>query len=108
MVVSEADTAKMNPVDPQAWVTDVLTRIAEHPAPRSTSSCRGTGRGTPPLAAGRPELAAIGAVSTIAHVANMLGENEDWLYDLSIECLRQIIADHRASGNAPPQMKSAK
>jgi len=27
-------TAKMNDVDPQAWLTDVLTRIAEHPAHR--------------------------------------------------------------------------
>ena len=27
-------TAKMNGVDPQAWLTDVLTRIAEHPANR--------------------------------------------------------------------------
>jgi hypothetical protein len=25
-------TAKMNGVDPQAWLADVLTRIAEHPA----------------------------------------------------------------------------
>ena len=27
-------TAKMNDVDPQAWLADVLTRIAEHPAQR--------------------------------------------------------------------------
>jgi hypothetical protein len=27
-------TAKMNDVDPQAWLADVLTRIAEHPAHR--------------------------------------------------------------------------
>lgn len=27
-------TAKMNGVDPQAWLTDVLARIAEHPANR--------------------------------------------------------------------------
>jgi len=27
-------TAKMNGVDPQAWLTDVLARIAEHPAKR--------------------------------------------------------------------------
>jgi transposase len=27
-------TAKMNDVDPQAWLTDVLSRIAEHPAQR--------------------------------------------------------------------------
>jgi len=27
-------TAKMNDVDPQAWLADVLIRIAEHPAHR--------------------------------------------------------------------------
>jgi len=27
-------TAKMNGVDPQAWLTDVLSRIAAHPAYR--------------------------------------------------------------------------
>jgi transposase len=27
-------TAKMNGVDPQAWLTDVLSRIAAHPAHR--------------------------------------------------------------------------
>lgn len=27
-------TAKLNDVDPQAWLTDVLTRIAETPASR--------------------------------------------------------------------------
>jgi hypothetical protein len=27
-------TAKMNDVDPQAWLADVLTRIAEHPVHR--------------------------------------------------------------------------
>jgi transposase len=25
-------SAKMNDIDPQAWLTDVLARIAEHPA----------------------------------------------------------------------------
>ena len=77
-------------------------------------------------------VAAIVAVFTIGYVANMLGEDEDWLHDLSIdmfpedgrlyvygigvdgvtafteygiECLRQIIADERAAGNAPPQVK---
>ena len=80
-------------------------------------------------------MAAIAAVFTIGHVAQMLGENEDWLHDLSIdmfpedgclhvygvgddgvtafteygiECLQQIIADERAAGNAPPQVKSTK
>jgi len=27
-------TAKMNDVDPQAWLADVLARIADHPANR--------------------------------------------------------------------------
>jgi transposase len=27
-------TAKMNDVDPQLWLADVLTRLAEHPAHR--------------------------------------------------------------------------
>jgi transposase len=27
-------TAKINHVDPQAWLADVLARIAEYPAPR--------------------------------------------------------------------------
>ena len=79
-------------------------------------------------------LAAIASVFTIGHVANMLGENEDWLFELSIdmfpedgclwvygvgedgvpaftrdgiECLQQIIADERAASRAPPQVKPA-
>jgi hypothetical protein len=77
-------------------------------------------------------LAAISAVFTISHVAKMLGEDEDWLHDLSldmfpedgclwvygvgedgtpaftqfgIECLKQIIADERAASRAPPELK---
>ena len=80
-------------------------------------------------------LAAIAAVSTIGYVADRLGEDEDWLHKLSIdmfpedgclrvyglgedgvtafteygiECLRQIIADEKAAGRAPPQVKSPK
>ena len=72
-------------------------------------------------------VAAISAVFTIGYVANQLGEDADWLFDLSIdmfpedgclwvygvgedgvpafteygiECLRQIIAD--AAGHGPP------
>src|SRR6202051_4710 len=78
-------------------------------------------------------LAAIAAVFTIGYVANMLGEDEDRLYELSIdmfpedgclrvygvgedgvtafteygiECLKQIIADERAAGTAPPKARS--
>ena len=77
-------------------------------------------------------VAASAAVFTIGYVANRLGEDEDWLYELSIdmfpedgclrvygvgedgvtaftrdgiECLQQIIADERAARRAPPQVK---
>ena len=79
-------------------------------------------------------MAAIAQVFTIGYVASLLGEDQDWLYDLSvdmfpedgclwvygvgedgvpaftsdgIENLRQIIADQRAAGRAPPQVKVA-
>lgn len=75
-------------------------------------------------------MAGIPFVFTIARVAEMLGEDEDWLHELSIamdpedghlwvhdvgdrqvpaftehgiECLQQIIADERAAGRAPPK-----
>jgi hypothetical protein len=84
---------------------------------------------------GRLIVAAISAVFTIGYIANQLGEDADWLFDLSIdmfpedgclwvygvgedgvpafteygiECLRQIIADERAAGRAPPQAQSPK
>ena len=73
-------------------------------------------------------MAGISHVFTIARVAEMLGEDEAWLHELSIgldpedgclwvydingdgvqaftqygiECLKQIIADHIADGRAP-------
>jgi hypothetical protein len=78
-------------------------------------------------------LAAISAAFTIGYVANRLGEDEDWLFDLSsdmfpgdgclwvygvgedgvpaftrdgIECLQQIIADKKAAGRAPNRPNS--
>jgi hypothetical protein len=74
-------------------------------------------------------MAGIPFVFTIARVAEILGEEEDWLCELSmgldpedgclwvldiddrevkafteygIECLKQIVADQRADGSAPP------
>ena len=79
-------------------------------------------------------VAAISAVFTIGYVANLLGEDEDWLFDLSIgmepedgslwvygigedgvpaftrddiDNLRETIADERAAGRGPP-LKPAK
>ena len=77
---------------------------------------------------GRLIVAAISAVFTIGYVANLFGEDEDWLFDLSIgmepedgslwvygvgedgvpaftrdgiDNLRYIIADKKAAGNEP-------
>ena len=36
-------TAKLNDIDPQAWLADVLERIADHPIQRLPSFCPGTG-----------------------------------------------------------------
>jgi hypothetical protein len=74
-------------------------------------------------------LAAIAHVFTIGYVANQLGEDKDWLFELSVDMfpedgclwvhgvgedgvpaftkdgidnLRQIIADQRAAGRKPP------
>jgi hypothetical protein len=78
-------------------------------------------------------MAGISSVFTIARVAEMLGEDEEWLDDLSmgldpedgclwvhdindrevqaftqygIECLQQLIADERAAGTAPKSRKA--
>ena len=36
-------TAKLNDIDPQAWLADVLDRLPDHPASESTSFCHGIG-----------------------------------------------------------------
>ncbi|CCE07223.1 hypothetical protein BRAS3843_2000009 [Bradyrhizobium sp. STM 3843] len=36
-------TAKLNDIDPQAWLADVLTRLLDHPAARSPNCFHGTG-----------------------------------------------------------------
>ena len=80
-------------------------------------------------------MATIAHVFTISYVANLLGEDEDWLFELStdifpedgclwvygvgedgvpaftkdgIENLRQIVGEQRAAGREPPQVKPAK
>jgi hypothetical protein len=78
---------------------------------------------------------AISAVFTIGYVAQQLGEDEDWLHELAIDLfpedgclwvygvgedgapafteggiahLRQIIADEKAAGRAPPRVNPPK
>jgi hypothetical protein len=79
-------------------------------------------------------LPAISAVFTIGHVAKILGEDEEWLWELSndmepedgclwaygigedgvraftkfgIECLQDLINDQRAAGAAPKPADAA-
>ena len=78
-------TAKLNNVDPQAWLADVLARIAEHgQQDRRTlavelAAALGTTQSSGLI------VAAIAAVVTIGYVANLLGEDENWLHELSID-----------------------
>ncbi len=71
-------TAKMNNIDPQAWLADVLARIAGHPVQRldellpwnwHTSSAQAS--------QARLTMARIGYVFTISRVAEMLDEDEE-------------------------------
>jgi hypothetical protein len=82
-------SAKMNGIDPQAWLADVLARIAGHPAHRLDEFCRGIGgRRRPRSLPSQPDVAPvnkIGHVYTIPRVAEMLGEDEDWLGDVANE-----------------------
>ena len=82
-------TAKMNGVDPQAWLADTLERIATHPAHRLDELLpwNWTPR-VPRLPPWRPDLEPVNKVHhvhTIARVAEMLGEDEDWLWDVASE-----------------------
>ena len=47
------ETAEMNNVDPEAWLTWVLERIADHRLTPSTNLCRGTG--SPKTSKTRPD-----------------------------------------------------
>ncbi len=51
-------TAKMNEVDPQAWLADVLARIADHPANRIDDLMPWNWKSAPTLAAENPGQAA--------------------------------------------------
>ena len=119
-------TAKMNDIDPQAWLADVLARIAEHPAHRLDELLPWNWRPATGDQPGSLTMAGIPHVFTISHVAEMLGEDEEWLREISInmdpeegslwvigvgedgcpafteygiECLKQIIIEERRSAS---------
>ena len=78
-------SAKLNDVDPRAWLADVLARISDHPASRIHELL--------PLALGPGQascsrgltMAAPSYVFTIARVAKLLGEPEELLHDIAMD-----------------------
>lgn len=113
-------TAKLNNVDPLAWLTDVLARIADIPQSRLPELLPWEWKNINPKALAASAMAAISYVFTIRRAAQILGRDEDLLWDLSdqlepedgklwvndvdgaqtlafsefgIETLREIIAD---------------
>ena len=65
----------MNDVDPQAWLADVLARIAEHPAHQIDELLPWNWR---PLS-----VSASLTMAAISHV--FLGEDEEWLWELQMD-----------------------
>ncbi len=80
-------TARMNGVDPQAWLAETLARIAMHPAHRLDELLpwNWTPGRLPPRRPERDPVNKVHHVHTIARVAAMLGEDQDWLCDVAIE-----------------------
>ena len=75
----------MNDVDPQAWLADVLARIASTRSLSSTSFCRGTGRvAREDTSKDGLTIAATCAVVAISYVTKLNGEEEYWLRELSM------------------------
>jgi hypothetical protein len=77
-------TAKMNGVDPQAWLADTLARIDTHPgaSTRRIAAVELDARRPHDDRRGGLTLSSVNKVHhvlTIARVAEMLGEDEDWL-----------------------------
>jgi hypothetical protein len=69
----------MNGVDPQAWLTDIIARIAAHLVHRPTNYYPGIGSSHQKSPLKRQ------GVTTTAQVAKTSTKDEDWLRDVSIE-----------------------
>ncbi len=86
------ETAEMNNVDPEAWLTWVLERVADHGLTPSTNSCRGTG--SPKTSKTRPDR-----TDTFYQVAfhkklydsieTLRGDLDEWLYSYNHERTHQ-------------------
>jgi IS66 C-terminal element len=125
----------LNNVDPQAWLADVLARIAEHPAhridqllPWNLAAALGAAKSgsltvapthpssrsaTSPTCSARTRLAAGRSIDMFPEDDRLgvYGVGEDGVTAFTedgIENLRQIIIDERTDGRAPPSIKPAK
>jgi hypothetical protein len=76
-------TAKLNDVDPQAWLADVFTHIAALPQSRLHELLPWEWKKRALLAAAAGAMAAITRVFTIRRAAEILGRDEDLLWDIS-------------------------
>ena len=76
----------MNDVDPQVWLAAVLSRIAIHSAHRLDLPLHWIGRLPNAKASRRRRLDRrvnkVRHVFTLNHVAEMLGEDEEWLFEV--------------------------
>ena len=72
-------TAKLNDVDPQAWLADVLARIADPKSPTSLRCCPGIGAASF-LSPAPPDVAAPAHAITIRRAVEILGEDETLLW----------------------------
>src|SRR3982074_1307963 len=120
-------TAKLNDVDPQAWLADVLAPTPDHKITDSRLLRAGE-RGARPHRSRRLIMAAPGHVFTISRAAEILGQDEQLLWDLAgslepedgclwiygtgdqqtmaftdrgLECLHELIADHKHNALPP-------
>jgi hypothetical protein len=80
----------MNDIDPQAWLPDVLDRIATHPAHGLDELLPWNWAAMAAAAAARTcPSARSNHVHSTSRVAEMLGEDEDWLWDVATETDRE-------------------
>ena len=125
-------TAKMNGVDPQAWLADILARIAGHPSHRLDELLPWNWRRSTQSPRLPPEMHVnkVHRVMTIDRVAADLGEDVEWLHELSlgldtedgviwvygtgddqimaftdygIETLVELIKEHRKQAHSNPE-----
>ena len=77
-------SAKLNDIDPRAWLADVLARISDHPASRLHEMLPWHWAQAKRVARGLT-MAAPSYVFTIARVAKLLGEPEELHQDIAMD-----------------------